>query len=267
MTTPKKFGSLVNTKTGEVLMEMIGPGRDEDVISIGLRILTHQLILKHPEQQSRSGLFGGRYGYGVDFENDVFEMHYDRQDYDCTCGASEPKHADHCDEVTQRRVWLDARLDFATIKKTDKEREAQIEADVSRGMPRNMAILGSCSDELRFERFEEYEQLHPYPACSCGVLVTWKESHDHARDCQQSIANRPNFTHKASGLEIRWYKYIGRDNEVNQTDLTMGAWREILEACLHSIHAQTVEQAMTNYADAEREEANAHKEAMKFWTS
>ena len=265
MTIGKKFAELRNKKTGETLIRFIGPGRDEDALSIGLRMLTHQLMLKTSDDGGFG--FGGRYGYGVDFENDIFEMHYDRQDYDCTCGASEPKHGVSCDQVTQRRAWLDARMEFATDRKTDEEREAEIAASVARGMPRNMAILGACVSPMHFERFEEYERLHPFPACSCGVLKNWKESETHARDCQRSIAERPNFTHKPSGLEICWYKYIGRDNEINNKSLTGVEWGDILASCLASFGGPDFNTALAAYAAAEEEEAEAHKRAMDFWTA
>jgi hypothetical protein len=262
----KKFAEIRNRDTGEVLVQMIGPGRDEDALSIGLRMLTHQLTLKRPEAEAGFG-FGGRFGYGVDFENDTFEMHYDRQDCDCTCGATEPKHAESCDSVTKRGDYMKARMDYAILSKTDAERDAQIEADVARGLPRRMAALHACGDHIDFSRLLEYDADHQFPACSCGVLETWTESEQHARDCQTAIAERPNFTHKASGFTVRWYKYIGRDNEVGDLSMTIAAWSAILSECLASFNGQPLDDAMSAYESAEREEAEATRRAMSFWTS
>lgn len=132
------------------------------------------------------------------------------------------------------------------------------------GVPPRMAMLGAYASMIHFKRFEEYERLYPFPDCTCEVLLTWKESTDHARDCQQSIAERPNFTHKATGVEVRWYKYIGRDTEVN-TPVTYGEWLTILESCLASIGGPLLEDAARAYSDAEAEEAEASKRAMSFW--
>jgi hypothetical protein len=45
---------------------------------------------------------------------------------------------------------------------------------------------------------------------------------------------RPNFLHKVSGFEIRWYKYMGRDMEANRT-VTVKQFDAMLGACLRSI--------------------------------
>src|SRR5262245_24316309 len=95
MARAKKFGEVRNRETGEVLMQMIAPRGEDDPLSICLRVLTHQLQLRHPENCSSAGVFGGAFGYGADFENDVFEMHHDWQG-DCTCGATEPIHSEEC---------------------------------------------------------------------------------------------------------------------------------------------------------------------------
>lgn len=53
-------------------VEIILPECSDDEISEGLRDITRALdpkILVH-------GVLGGEHGYGADFENDVFKMHY-----------------------------------------------------------------------------------------------------------------------------------------------------------------------------------------------
>ena len=49
------------------------PERSEDCISGGLRMLTRRLCDLTGE--SGIGGLGGRYGYGIEYENDVFMMH------------------------------------------------------------------------------------------------------------------------------------------------------------------------------------------------
>lgn len=263
MTKARKFAELRNATTGETLMQMFVPGVSGDALSVALRLLTHQLQLRSPETHHGGGMFGGSFGYGVDFENDVFEMHYDRQDYDCTCGASEPKHAPECDQVTKRDAYISDRLNYACIKKTDAERDTKVAEAIARGVPQRMAFLSACGSEIRFERFEEYERLHPFPECSCGTLATWVESDNHARDCRKSIAERPNFTHKPSGLAVNWYKYIGRDNEiVVAADVSL---QTVLDDCLRSIGAPPLQDALEAYANAEHDASEADKRAHEWW--
>jgi hypothetical protein len=45
---------------------------------------------------------------------------------------------------------------------------------------------------------------------------------------------RPNFLHKASGLEVRWYKYIGRSMEINKS-LPRKELRDIFAECASSL--------------------------------
>lgn len=72
MSEPRKFAEAVDKETGEVLLECFMPGQSQDAISIGLQILTRQFEIKGFEV---GGGMGGRYGYGVNFENEVFGMH------------------------------------------------------------------------------------------------------------------------------------------------------------------------------------------------
>lgn len=42
--------------------------------------------------------------------------------------------------------------------------------------------------------------------CTCGAM-----NQDEETECEPQ---KPNFVHKPSGFEVRWYKWIGRDNEL-----------------------------------------------------
>lgn len=55
-------------------------------------------------------------------------------------------------------------------------------------------------------------------------------------DCPANQPTEPNFRHKASGLEIRWYKYIGRGEEVSE-DIGWRRWRQIVDECIASVDA------------------------------
>jgi len=49
--------------------------------------------------------------------------------------------------------------------------------------------------------------------------------------CRGEFVGAPNFLHKRSGSRVKWYKYIGRDMEV---DLKI-AWNVVLQECLTSL--------------------------------
>lgn len=96
-------------------------------------------------------------------------------------------------------------------------------------------------------------ELHPdYQHCGCPESESgW--SQDHVSDCALAV-NLPNFRHKASGLEVRWYKWIGRDMEISKLDLTGEEWHKVLLECYESIPEDIREKAETeSKADEERE--------------
>lgn len=83
--------------------------------------------------------------------------------------------------------------------------------------------------------------------------------------CVWCAGEAPNFHHKPSGLTVRWYKYIGRDNEMSCSDelLTLHA---LATSCLQSIGAE-LDATITEYEAAEREEEQAMARAVEFATS
>ncbi len=50
----------------------------------------------------------------------------------------------------------------------------------------------------------------------------------------EAEAAKPNFLHKASGLEIRWYKYIGRGMTVNR-HVCPDCFQDIFAECMNSL--------------------------------
>jgi hypothetical protein len=94
--------------SGREVFQVLVPRAEDDPVSIGLRLLTF-----HLQQQGKSdrggGMFGGEFGYGVNFENDAFMMHrycWCEKD-DClwcggSCGCGEPYIVGHA--IDGRRV-------------------------------------------------------------------------------------------------------------------------------------------------------------------
>lgn len=116
---------------------VILPERSDDEISRGLRWLTQQLQRIRVAEHDAFGL-GGEYGYGVNYENDVFSIHR----Y-CWCGGYDCPWCSYSNEE---------------------------------GMHFQERFRGS------------------------GALP------EHG--------GAPNFWHKPTGFRVWWYKWIGRDNEV-----------------------------------------------------
>lgn len=65
--------------------------------------------------------------------------------------------------------------------------------------------------------------------CDCGA-----EENDtpHLPTCALEL---PNFLHKRTGLEVRWYKYIGRGMEMKGKKPNAGTLATILTECIGSL--------------------------------
>lgn len=81
----------------------------------------------------------------------------------------------------------------------------------------------------------EVFEMHPefWGECKCDdPTFTDNELWDkHLPDCP---AGWPNFKHFKSGVEIKWYKYIGRDMQYNKK-ITAAQWTKIIRECFKSI--------------------------------
>lgn len=73
--------------------------------------------------------------------------------------------------------------------------------------------------------------------CNCEYAADWGPEECLRGHSNQCNIGAPNFRHKASGFEVRWYKYIGRDNEfVGSCD-----WKSVLAECLEDVRAKASE--------------------------
>lgn len=99
MSVTRKIGSIEDVDGTPIVEMLAAPNAlsdDADPVSQGLYILSETIIRGIMPAERRGGL-GGEFGYGVDFENDIFAM---RPYYwgNCTCGADETgtEHAATC---------------------------------------------------------------------------------------------------------------------------------------------------------------------------
>lgn len=70
--------------------------------------------------------------------------------------------------------------------------------------------------------------------CDCGRderLAAWLGENGHDPRCGVVL---PNFRHEPSGLEVRYYKYAGRDTSTN-TELDDAAFTAIVEECIRRV--------------------------------
>ena len=128
-------------------------------IDLDLVKLTESLTKKiFKDKWQGGGLLGGKFGYGVNYENEVFMMHQF-----CWCERED------CD-------WC-----------------------------------AMNNKKLQHKLFKKYGDKK---------FAEWGYT--------------PNFWHKKSGLQIRWYKWIGRDMEFNKK-ITNKKWIDIFQECIKSI--------------------------------
>jgi hypothetical protein len=192
-------------------VHIVLPERSVDAVSGGLRYLTEVLCVnKIGDDTDGSGGLGGDYGYGVDFENDTFMLHRfcwcEQDDCPWCAGCECPSEAFHYfvdgEEVTCDR-WMGFFDEMTGGWKPWRERR-------------------SAEEQRRWERAakeaNQRRSTRHDPIC---------------RVCRGEFGNAPNFLHKPSGSTVRWYKWIGRGNEV---DLRQ-PWDSILADCLRSIGA------------------------------
>lgn len=180
----------------------------ESLVSAGLYSLSEQLGQRNPDAQAH-GFLGGRWGYGNEFSNDVFEM-FPYWWGDCDCGFDRREAAwcemnQHAKDCYQTELW--------------------------RRVDAGQRVSDACDEMVRAWRLPEFgSAVH----CTCGhqeKYADWRGCHDHDPRCSMV---RPNFKHYASGLEVRWYKYIGRSMEIDGGPDT-ARWLDILSECMASV--------------------------------
>lgn len=214
-------------------------------IDLGLVELTRQLRLK----TGKSGGFGlgGRDGYGIDFENDIFAMRTYSESYECDCGWEEfyneekfkEKHGTKCyqtlvDAELIKIGWKKSEycglrcpknLSYEEEKKTENKIRKKYCKQFGLTFPACCAVHCTCG---RDDRFDEWyiEQIKKFKK---GNIEFYEEGYPipHKKTCALIL---PNFLYKPTNCEIEWYKYIGRSQE--QKGKLPKNW---LQKCIESI--------------------------------
>lgn len=190
-------------------LHIIVPSVSNDIVSTGLYKLSEALANKNPKNQHH-GFLGGEYGYGQEFENDVFAM-FPFYWGECTCGYEE-KASEWYSKNKHTKTCYQA--EYAKIKEAWHNDKEVKELCKKFGIPWNEG-KGSA--------------IH----CTCGfdkIADKWEKENQHKDNCP---IIRPNFIYKPTGFSVNWYKYIGRSMEFEK--ISERGWKKILKECLQSI--------------------------------
>jgi hypothetical protein len=168
------------------------------------------------ELDKESALSAG-VGYGIDFENNVFEMHpYYWGECECNYDAAEEKwskeneHHPQCYQILLESRFKAANPEGSLLVPID-ETEKQLCSEMGLSYPEGSAVHCTCDFRDRWNAF--------------------LEENDHDASCR---ITKPNFRHKKLDFEVNWYKYIGRGMSMNKP-LDKKALRGIFRECFKSI--------------------------------
>lgn len=106
-----------------------------------------------------------------------------------------------------------------------------IHKTVAPGEPYGYGLGGPYGYGIEFEN--DTFEMHPFwwGDCTCGVEVDGEADEPHMPTCRYEL---PNFRHKPSGLEVRWYKWIGRSMEWSRS-FGPTEWRALFSECVTSV--------------------------------
>lgn len=216
-------------------IEIIAPIPDNDTISVWLRQLTEAIDKFRLADGKAGGLFGGTWGYGANFENDVFMMHrycWCERDDCLWCGADGcqgeiecGEHAAECYltalEILKQKYGKEETWGWCVPFDHPEYKSARTALCVERGLDPELGCECHCDCGAEASRERRYAE------CQCD----WHTGSGLYRFGKATPT--PNFWHKASGAQVRWYKYIGRGMET--VEPKGQSWKSVFEECLASL--------------------------------
>lgn len=228
----RKIGAIKDKQTGETLVQMIGPSNatqaDSDAISKSLYFLSE--TLSRGMNHEGGGFLGGRFGYGADYENDVFLMHHF-----CWCEKDDCLWCVGCRCPHDRdEVWLDGeRVHESWHEVAERMFNVPLPWEVAKnGTPEYRAADKKFNAVMR-ERDRRLKHIYSAITHVCqpaGMIENRKRG-----KTSKPPQTAPNFWHKPTGFKVWWYKWIGRDMEVNKNKLKFEEWVSILRDCFKSL--------------------------------
>ena len=176
----------------------------QDKISNGLRYLTRILI---GEKAPLLGL-GGAYGYGTDFESNIFMMHpycwCDKDDCPWCAGCQCPESAYH--------YYIDG-------KETSYEEWLKFYTD------RVPGVWYPNWEEISNEVNKHRSTKH-FPVCDFCLK-------SNSRYGSEPGKAAPNFWHKKTNFKVWWYKWIGRSMKISNPNNI--EFTSLLNDCIKSL--------------------------------
>ena len=166
-----------------------------DKIARDLYAFTEMMSDKVPNNSLAMGFLGGTFGYGVNVKNDVFMMH----PY-CWCEREDCKWCavhSSCEEKF-----------FVDDKQVDSKKYSEFITEWSKSVPREE--WAKISERARFERVA-------------------------SPDCMGCEMERPAPNFECDGVQVWWYKFLGRGMKVEPKDLTEERWREVYQKAVASV--------------------------------
>ncbi len=157
---------------------------------------------------------------GVDYNNKIFEM---RRPYYGTCDCGWDSKVERFKHNHSKKCFQSQLQEY--IKNLDPEIEYMETQWISK--------------VSWFAKSRGYKQglVGCFDHCTCGHNKTWdkwykenkKGENGHSASCSLEL---PNFKHYKSGLEVRWFKWIGRGMEI-KGDIKV--WDKIYKEVIKSI--------------------------------
>lgn len=176
----------------------------EDEIELDLCELTRIIVEKGLGDEPGYGL-GGHWGYGTNFENDVFMIHsfcYCEQD-DCPwCASCSCEYSYYIDN---KKVTYEEWVDFYEQRVPDIYNE-------------------DLTDVEWEEHFRLADEVNKHRTTKVEVQC---------ENCKNGLP-APNFLYKPTNLRIHWYKWIGRSMEYNR-EVSIEEWKKIFNHCVESL--------------------------------
>lgn len=201
-----------------------------DALDHGLVALT-EAICQVTGEESGYGL-GGRFGYGENFENEVFMMHRF-----CWCDGEDCRWCseDACGCAhTNPRYYLDGKQ-VSDWSKANDSIVAPLPWKIAKDGTPEYEAASLAFDKSIEERDRRLKTVWPARIHTCeprGMMADRAEG-----STWLPPQGAPNFWHKKSGLKVWWYKWIGRDMETNSAEGV--DLQAVFSECLASLRKPT----------------------------
>lgn len=205
---------------------LVFPEVSEDLVSNMMVAITKK-IDESGLEIAEQGFLGGMHGYGAHYKNDIFEM---RPFYwgDCICDydtlrdewENNNKHDDECYQTVFRNMH------YVDYPNSYDYKEGHGWVSGERGC--------TCIEDTCAIFKIDPEAPGGFVHCTCMHDINYAnflKTISHSDECEM---DKPNFKHYTSGIEVEWYKYIGRSMEYDQ-DIPVEKWVEVFKQCMESI--------------------------------